>query len=463
MRLYKTYIGYWNFHSETNSVAGSIIVGNDLLLKLIDYNKTFHEQAHIDYMTGVAQDESNNVYNFILWDLHRKSYTMTTQGMQEYEYQVSYLAFSDHSDILSAIGNKTQISCDISLKYTYLNWWCRSLLEEHNYKITSGNIDYHYTQPKPVLLSELESCNILAAIYSSTQTPQSNGFSNKLVFHIIIKQHQPIELNNCFQLIRQLEHLICLLVTIPVANECINFKIGQANCICVQNIKLRHYNYDQVPDDHMTTSTIKDLLNGSKVKLWFDFYNKENFALGLFFDTIYNEELSDELRIICYSSVLEELTKRYYTRQQQPINTKKKRKLAEIIEVLKSGGHKDKANYLKTQYLDKDDNFETRLLCLLHKYKDVWEMLNIDEFAKKVVLTRNFLVHRQIDDKLEPYLYTKNEYSKIARTLRYVISATLLKELEFCNKDIERLLCIFGMWSLDDYVRIHPELQGQAK
>jgi hypothetical protein len=463
MRLYKTYIGYWNFHSETNSVAGSIIVGNDLVLKLIDYNKTFHEQLHIDYVTGIAQDESNNVYHFILWDLRRQSYTMNTQGMQVYEYQVSYLAFSDHSDILNATGNNAQISCDISLKYTYLNWWCRSLLEEHNYKITSGDIDYHYTQPKPVLLSELESCNILAAIYSSTQTPQSNGFSNKLVFHIIIKQRQPTELNNCFQLIRQLEHLICLLVTIPVTNESINFKIGRANCICVQNIKLRHYNYVQVPDDYMTTSTIKDLLNGSKVRLWFDFYNKESYALGLFFDTIYNEELSDELRIICYSSVLEELTKRYYTRQQQPINTRKKRNLAEIIDVLKAGGHKDKANYLKTQYLDKDDNFETRLLCLLHKYKDVWEMINIDEFANKVVLTRNFLVHRQIDNKLEPYLYTKNEYSKIARTLRYVISATLLKELEFSNKDIERLLCIFGMWSLDDYMRVHPDLQGQAK
>ena len=167
-----------------------------------------------------------------------------------------------------------------------------------------------------------------------------------------------------------------------------------------------HYNYRQMSDNGtMFTSNIHDIVDSNIIRHWYDFYDQEQQALNLFFDTIYNEELTDELRIICYSSVLEELTKRYYTPNYPPRETRKRKMLQSIFDILKVDGHLQEANNLKTSCLDKDDTFEMRLFALLKRYQDVWEMLDVEEFSSKAVLTRNFLVHRQIDDNLKSYLY----------------------------------------------------------
>ena len=122
-----------------------------------------------------------------------------------------------------------------------------------------------------------------------------------------------------------------------------------------------------------------------------------------------------------------------------------------IIELLKIEHHPDEANFIKTKFLDKGDYFEVRLLNLLQMHKDIWEQIEIEEFAKKAALTRNFLVHRQIPENQEPYLFQPNEYHKVANTLRYIIAGTLLRELGFLWKDdIIRILCYIWPQPLKD-------------
>ena len=177
----------------------------------------------------------------------------------------------------------------------------------------------------------------------------------------------------------------------------------------------------------------------------------------MFFNTIYNEELSDELRIICYSSVLEELTKRFFSSNRILPLTKRRKRLEHIVSILKSDNHLNEANDLKTGYLDKDETFEVRLLNLLQKYHDVWDLINTEEFATKSVLTRNFLVHRQIQDKMANYIYQQGEYNKLARILRYIISATLLKEIGYSTDEVKRILTLLSsVWTYDDYIKVHP-------
>ena len=215
----------------------------------------------------------------------------------------------------------------------------------------------------------------------------------------------------------------------------------------------------------MFTSNIQDIANNHIIEHWCDFYNEEEQALNLYFDTIYNEELTDELRIICYSSVLEELTKRYYSTTLPTPETRKRKMLQSIIDILKKDNHLKEANNLKTCYLDRDDTFEARLLSILRKHQDIWELLNIEDFAKKAVVTRNFLVHRQIPENMASFLYAPQEYEKLARTLRFIIAATLLKELTIDTKDITRILSILigGIWTYEDYVKAHPEIGKQVK
>ena len=219
----------------------------------------------------------------------------------------------------------------------------------------------------------------------------------------------------------------------------------------------------QLPDkDAVFTSSIKDMIDGNIIKCWMNLYAQESHALDLFFDSIYNEELSDEIQIICYSSVLEDLTKRYHTTTcLTTYETRKRKFLKSIVDILANDNHKDEANRLKTGYLDKDDTFETRLLTLLHKHQDVWDLLNVVEFAEKAVVTRNFLVHRQVSEKQKPYLYKPQEYEWLARTLRFIISGILLKELGVSTEDITRILCIIkgSIWTFEDYKKVYPEIK----
>lgn len=465
MRVENIYKGYWYFHSDTASVAGTLIIGKRIVLRLIDLNKTIYKQPIIDFLRGIVITENSDILYFILYDLSRAESVANSQGVQSYEYSVSYLVYSSKSLLHKKSSNILNTN-KIIINNSYLSRWCRSLIKDQKYDLTQKEIEYHYINPQPILLSKLDNCSIYALIVSSTKSPYYEGFCNKLEAHLEIVFWNSLELKKSFAIVKKIESLLCLFMSTPVVNDSISFTSDGTSCICVHNIAERHYNYRQKSEDTvMFTSNIHDIANNHIIEHWCDFYNEEEQALNLYFDTIYNEELTDELRIICYSSVLEELTKRYYSTTLPTLETRKRKMLQSIIDILKKDNHLKEANNLKTCYLDRDDTFEARLLSILRKHQDIWELLNIEDFAKKAVVTRNFLVHRQIPENMASFLYAPQEYEKLARTLRFIIAATLLKELTIDTKDITRILSILigGIWTYEDYVKAHPETGKQVK
>lgn len=456
MRIEKKYFGYWDFHNDNKSVAGSLIVGDDITLSLVDLNKKYYIQQDMQFLKGIVHDDENDVHFLILNNLNYTGSVFNSQGIQTYQFQVEYIIYSTNSSLLE-IPDRSLLINEISIQSPFFCSWCERLIKEQRYSVNSNTVDYHYLSPSPTLLSELEYCNIYIVIHNSMRSPNYSGFFNKLASCINIKYSQLTEVKDCFGLIKKIEQFITLLTTMPFVNSTLTFKIEEIYCVCIQNIKIRHYNYSQMPNDYKSTSSVIDILDSHLIKHWIDFYDEEHSALSLFFNTIYNEELSDELRIICYSSVLEELTKRYFTNNKSLPSTKRRRRLEHIVSLLKSENHLNEANELKTGYLDKDETFEVRLLNLLHKFHDVWDLIDIEEFATKSVLTRNYLVHRQIPSKMANYLYQVGEYNKVARILRYVISATLLKEMNYSTDEVKRILAILSsVWTYEDYIKVHP-------
>ena len=465
MRKEKVYTGYWNFHCDTPSVAGTLTVGSGIILDIADLDKRFYDERTIACLRGVAIDDNNDTYFFFLYNLTNIASINSCPGLKTYSFSVSYIVLSSQP-LLHELSDSILRVNRIIINSPYLNWWCKSLIKEQSYDISKDEVDYHYIHSDPILISQLDNCKIYAFISRSTGTPRHEGFQNKLESHFEIAFVDSLELKETFSVVHKIERLLSLLMCTPVVNDSVSFTIDKIRCICVQNIMTNHYNYRQMSDNGtMFTSNIHDIVDSNIIRHWYDFYDQEQQALNLFFDTIYNEELTDELRIICYSSVLEELTKRYYTPNYPPRETRKRKMLQSIFDILKVDGHLQEANNLKTSCLDKDDTFEMRLFALLKRYQDVWEMLDVEEFSSKAVLTRNFLVHRQIDDNLKSYLYFPQEYEKLARTLRFIVSVTLLKELGFRTKDITRILCVMigGIWTYDDYARGHPEIVKQTK
>ena len=367
MRVNKTYRGYWDFQRDAISVAGILTVGKDITLNLVDLNKLCYTLQDIHCLRGVAIDDNNDTYFFLLYDLTYIASMNSSQGLQTYEFSVSYLVLSSQS-CLHEIRDNILKTDKIIVNNSNLNWWCKSLIKEQEFDIKLNKLNYNYIQPKPVLLSELDDCNIYAFISSSTGTPRHDGFFNKLESHLEITFGDTLELRDTFKVLHKIERLLSLFMTNPVVNESISFTSNETYCTCIHNITVNHYNYRQSADnERMFTSSIRDITDNQIIKNWCDFYDVEQSALNLFFDTVYNEELTDELRIICYSSVLEELTKRYYIPNQPIRETRKRKMLQDIIDILKADHHRKEANDLKTGYLDKDDTFESRLFFLLQK------------------------------------------------------------------------------------------------
>ena len=443
MRTEKKYTGYWNFNSETPTIAGTLTVGNDITIEIVEFNdKSYYTHLSIDGLKGVALDENNETFFFELYDLNFLQSHTSNMGVQSYTFSVSYLVFSK-SIFFQRRNDKTLSVSEISICNPYLNGWCCSRTDIHNYEVIGKRIDYHFEQPSSFVLSELDDCKVSVFISNSAQLRPEKYFHNILQPFVNIIFNEPTELKDSFPIIRKIENLLSLFMNSPFVNENIQFNIGKIRCVCIQNIKIQHINYSSSFDgDARALSDIHDVMDNNIVRHWFELYKEEPHALSLFFNTINNEELADELLIICYASVLEELTKRYYAKEYSTTLTRKKKLLLHIIDILKNDHHLKEANDLKTSYLDKGDYFEFRLLNLLQMHQDLWELIEIEEFAKKAALTRNFLVHRQIPENQEPYLFQPKEYQKVAVTLRYIISATLLRELGFlCKDDIIRILC----------------------
>ena len=443
MRTEKKFTGYWNFNSDTPTIAGTLFVGNDITIEIVEFNdKSYYTHLTIDGLKGVALDEKNETFFFELYDLSFLQSHISNMGVQSYTFSVSYLVFSKSISFQNRNDRILSVS-EISICNPYLNGWSCSKFDIHDYESTGKRIDYHFEQPSSFVLSELDDCWVSVFISNSAKLIPEKYFYNILQPFVNIKFNEPTELKDSFPIISKIENLLSLFMDTPFVNECLYFNLGNVRCVCIQNIKIKHFNFRPIPDENARfTSVIQDVMDNNVVRHWIDLYKEEPHALSLFFNTIYNEELSDELQIICYASVLEELTKRYYSSDELIPQTRKNKLILHIIDILKNDQHLKEANDLKTGYIDKGDYFGVRLLNLLQMHQDIWEQIEIEEFAKKAALTRNFLVHRQISENQEPYLFQPNEYHKVAKTLRYIIAGTLLRELGFLWKDdIIRVLC----------------------
>lgn len=463
MRTEKRYTGYWYLQNDSMSMAGNLIVGKGITLTLVDHSKKQYSNPAIEIIKGIAQDEKRETFHFILYKLELLNSWESSQNLQTYEFSASYLILSTQSQLLTIAQTDLETE-DICINSNYLNSWCRWPNKEHNYRINENKVDYYYFHPSPTLLSEMDNCNIYASVSGSIHLDQHRGFFNKLESHIDIKFFETIKLCDSFYTISKIEYLLSLFMDIPVVNDSLSFKSKDINCICIQNIQQKHYNFRQLTDSEASfTSTSLDIMKNGLLNHWFEFYDLESDALNLFFNTIYNKELTDEIRIICFSAVLEDLSKRYFVSGQFKQETKRTRMLQTIINILKKDSHPQEANYLKTTYLDRDESFKNRLLSLLNRYQDVWEPLEIEPFANKVVNTRNFLVHRQCADNQKQKICPIEDYKKLADTLRYIISGILLKELGISSEDIIRILVFIQVWTTDDFIRIHPEYKEVAK
>ena len=137
MRIKKKYIGYWYFHNDKDPVAGSLIVGNDITLLLVDLNKKYYIQPDVPFLTGIVQDNNNDVYFFILNNLIYTGSTINSQGLQTYKFQVDYIIYSTNR-LLLEVPNHSLFTSEISIQSQFLNSWCERLIKEQRYSVTTN-------------------------------------------------------------------------------------------------------------------------------------------------------------------------------------------------------------------------------------------------------------------------------------------------------------------------------------
>ena len=192
MKVERAYKGYWAFQSETFSVAGTLTVGNEITLCLMDANKKYYRELNnIDLLCGIAQD-----------DLRQLTSTFNTQGIQTYVYSASYVVFCQHSSSLEIDGQHLKTK-GISINSPYLSFWCRRLITDNKYDFDEKVLNYHYVHPDPMLIARLDNCDVYYVLSYKTRSPQHDGFYNKLESHLKIEFAEAMEFADTFETLKR--------------------------------------------------------------------------------------------------------------------------------------------------------------------------------------------------------------------------------------------------------------------
>jgi hypothetical protein len=200
---------------------------------------------------------------------------------------------------------------------------------------------------------------------------------------------------------------------------------------------LSAYEPSKTIHDFRMLFTLKDIAKQKRVlKNWFKKAELLEPVCSLYFGTLYQKGMYLNNELLNLAQALEAYHRRTMINLELPIKGHQKR----ISQMLQAAPAEHR-EWLKNKL--KYSNEPT----LRKRLKDIWkecpdaissQIGNQNEFIGLTVDTRNYLTH--FDDELKTNAATGNELYRLVMKLRILIQTCLLKELQFEDKDIERIM-----------------------
>jgi len=272
------------------------------------------------------------------------------------------------------------------------------------------------------------------------------------IIRLEFKEEVPFE-NYLYEKIFQIRNFLTLAIGNPLN---INYLVGEneSNTNFLQNNQkiyepiyiMFHYDYDftnnisPVLIDKYQNFKYSDIIDNFSfyLKNWFEKDEILSRIIDLFFGTIYNKNLSLEIKFLSLIIVLEGYHRIIYGNETLPPEEHEKR----INRILSSVSKEDYDWLKKELEYSNEPSLRQRLKNILYddELSDAFSKFikDKDKFINEIVNLRNYFVHYNKNLK-EPFFSKTNLY-KICNILRKIFEICLLKEIGFKKEKIEELI-----------------------
>lgn len=430
----KSYAGLWNNPSKPGyQMSGTLFLDNQSMrIELYCQEGRRDDSIQIPRLLGVTfstdNDSKKEPFKIMIERLRFMQNIKFGNGVIHYVYDVGIAFFYDKEiDLGNVIG--TRLCANILNKWA--SKWLRNAYKlgvEEKLPSEQHVIWFKQNSPYPLLKDE-HTTIFLYSGYCQYYSPDNYGIKQETFFDI--KFNTPKPFHEALAIQTKYQYLLYLLLnrTFPPRYNMFRSSKGVFAYKVSEKYAYRYFETnaaDFSPLTQLEDFTIEQI--NSIFTKWGKFYDRYAYVISLFFDTATNIYVSPASQVKNYISVIDAFTASMNGEACEiNENTKKSRKVKQIIEKIEEVISKEEKNYLRTQLLwQKEGEIKSRFKSLIKKLDHLLPHEINDEFVEKIINTRNNITHPKDN---EDYAFSELEYEECSYLLTKIVRAKMLTEI----------------------------------
>lgn len=391
---------------------------------------------------GKAYNNKKDEFHFQLMDLSISRVQCYGSDFFELIFNIGQVLISENDSI-----DLCSIDCCIIRTELLDKWVWKYIKDGYSHNSTmliNGSQILEYKQKTTYKCYENRDYKTSLYFGTKTEHPSVNGFHmiNRCFLNIHFTNKTNIvevyDISNCIIC------LLSLLLNVPVKPQYVKYRTSNNQFIFLQSRSNSSLKED---DTKLVFTNLTDFTNEEIVSIfdnWINLYKKYSDALVLFFDTKRNTDLSFDVRIKNYISVIDGITECAVT-DGSSNDTRKKQELQSLLgrcnELTPDEKNKIKMWVLREKGTELRPRFRNLIFevesLLPSEYIEKTYSVNSNEFVDKVLNTRNYLTHPK--DSVENEIIYLNEYYKYVFGLHKILSVYLMNKIGVPEHLIKRI------------------------
>jgi hypothetical protein len=299
-----------------------------------------------------------------------------------------------------------------------------------------------YKRPESISIPITPKLKISIDFTNSVEHRHTNGeVEIKQYANVSFYPSQKKNMDEYLKLMQHFRNLLCLATQVSIFPQDITGRIdGETLASSIVQIL---YKLDSPPNIEANVFdslfTFKDIESKfeSSIQNWFRKYNVLEPVCQLYFGSLYGRFVYLNLKFLCLVQALEAYHCRITTNQEMALEEYNQR-----IYTILGAVPREYRKWLRNELIySNEPSLRKRLKDIYKTFSLTLDSLNTNKksFINKVVNTRNYLTHYDVD--LERKSAKNTELFVITEKLRIIVEMCLMKEIGFSLKEINHLIC----------------------
>lgn len=441
----KSYAGLWNNPNKPGSqMSGTLFLDDQSMrIELYCQEETNDDSIQPPMLMGVTfsadNDSKKESFKIMIERLHFLQNNRFGNGVMLHIYDVGIAYFYENKLDFDNISG-TRLCADILNKWAS-DWLRSSYNLEMEEKLPLDQHVVWFRQNSPYTLHKDEQIKVfLYSGYSHYYRPDNQGIKQVAFFDI--KFNSPKHFHEALAIQTKYQYLLYLLLNRTFPPRYNMFRTSSGNFSYKVSEKYAYRYFETAAADFNPLTQLADFTKEQIQSIfteWGKLYERYAYAISLYFDTVTNIYVSPASQVKNYISVIDAFTASMNGEACEiNKNTKKSRKVNQIIEKIEGVITKEEKNYLKTQLLwQKEREIKSRFKSLIKELDHLLPDEINDEFVEKIINTRNNITHPKDN---EDYAYSELEYEECSYLLKKIVRAKMLTEIGVEGKIAKKIL-----------------------